>query len=152
MQNLTVEVQVSDFSVDQENKKLAGIKGQAGGVVDFTGYVRAASDTGDIDALFIEHYPDMTEKSILAVMANATERWPILGARVVHRVGNIKVGEQIVYVGVSARHRREAFDACDYIMDYLKTEAPFWKKQLSSDSQEWVAAKDSDQEALLKWQ
>ena len=152
MTQLSVDIRTDDFSIELENAQLPGVDGEAGAVVDFTGRVRGSEADGLIDALFLEHYPGMTEKSILVLMKKAAVRWPILGARVVHRVGELTIGTQIVYVGVTAAHRQDAFDACGYIMDYLKTEAPFWKRQSTSDANEWVKAKDSDQQALKKWQ
>lgn len=122
-----VSVQVEDFSVDQEYQRLS--KGTAAGaVVTFIGKVRDMNLGDNVIGLHLEHYPGMTEKSLSDICEEAEARWPLLGVRVIHRVGDMDSGDQIVFVGVSSAHRGAAFDACEFIMDYLKTKAPFWKK------------------------
>lgn len=122
-----VSVQVEDFSVDQEYQRLS--EGTAAGaVVTFIGKVRDMNLGDNVIGLHLEHYPGMTEKSLSDICDEAEARWPLLGVRVIHRVGDMDSGDQIVFVGVSSAHRGAAFDACEFIMDYLKTKAPFWKK------------------------
>lgn len=122
-----VSVQVEDFSVDQEYQRLS--EGTAAGaVVTFIGKVRDMNLGDNVIGLHLEHYPGMTEKSLSDICEEAEARWPLLGVRVIHRVGDMDSGDQIVFVGVSSAHRGAAFDACEFIMDYLKTKAPFWKK------------------------
>lgn len=123
-----------------------------GAVCSFTGLARDLGDHSGVQRLFLEHYPGMTESAIQGVVDEAAQRWLIQRAEVVHRVGEIQAGERIVFVGVSSRHRQDAFDACQFIMDYLKTNAPFWKKEITTDGQgEWVEQKASDREAARRW-
>jgi len=121
---------------------------KAGAVVTFTGRVRAEEG---LTALKLEHYPGMTQSEIHRHIAEAERRWPLLGVIIVHRVGIMHPGEPIVLVVVAAAHRREAFEACEFLMDYLKTEAPIWKEEQRGDKSEWVAAKPFDQEAAERW-
>ena len=122
-----------------------------GAVATFTGYVRDSHDAVAVTAIQLEHYPGMTEKSILETLEEAARRWPILAATVVHRVGELAAGEGIVWVGGSAAHRAAAFSACEFTMDYLKTRAPFWKKEIGPDGQRWVEARDADTERARRW-
>jgi len=122
----------------------------AGAVASFTGLVR--SENGQVQRLELEHYPGMTERSISDIIQQAAGRWQVLSAVVVHRIGSLKPGEQIVYVGVSSLHRGDAFQACEFIMDYLKTQAPFWKKEASPQGTRWVDARSSDEAAAQRWQ
>ncbi|XOZ32297.1 molybdenum cofactor biosynthesis protein MoaE [Halomonadaceae bacterium KBTZ08] len=123
-----------------------------GAVCSFTGLARELGDHSGVQQLFLEHYPGMTESAIEGVVDEAAQRWTIHRAEVVHRVGEIQAGERIVFVGVSSRHRQDAFEACQFIMDYLKTSAPFWKKEITADGQgEWVEQKASDREAARRW-
>ncbi len=147
-----VTIQEKDFSIEQLEADLLQAAGVgAGASVAFTGYVRDANTGDDVLAMELEHYPGMTEKSIAAIIDEAFERWSLLGAKVVHRVGRLQPGERIVYVGVAAAHRREAFAACEFIMDYLKTRAPFWKKESTCDGERWVEARSSDTAAAQRW-
>ncbi len=124
-----VSVQIEDFSVEQEYQRLS--EGTAAGaVVTFVGKVRDMNLGDNVIGLHLEHYPGMTEKSLSDICDQAESRWPLLGVRVIHRVGDMDSGDQIVFVGVSSAHRGAAFDACEFIMDYLKTQAPFWKKSV----------------------
>ena len=109
-------------------------------------------EVGSTAPLELEHYPGMTEKSITAIMSEAAGRWPLLAAGVVHRVGDLVPGDRIVWVGVSSAHRGAAFSACEFIMDYLKTGAPFWKKEVGPEGEHWVAARASDDERAERWQ
>lgn len=123
-----VSVQIEDFSVEQEYQRLSE-GAAAGAVVTFVGKVRDMNLGDNVIGLHLEHYPGMTEKSLSDICDQAESRWPLLGVRVIHRVGDMDSGDQIVFVGVSSAHRGAAFDACEFIMDYLKTQAPFWKKR-----------------------
>ena len=122
----------------------------AGAMVSFTGIVR--DDTGGrLDRMEIEHYPGMTERALEKIRAEAMKRWNLPGALIVHRHGALRPGERIMMVATAARHRREAFAAAEFLMDYLKSRAPFWKKEYTSDGAEWVAAKEEDEAALTRW-
>lgn len=130
--------------------ELAGLDDGAGAVVSFTGIVR--DDTGTLAALEIEHYPGMTERALSDYGQAAARRFDLTGWRIVHRHGRLDVGQPIMMVATAARHRRAAFDAADYLMDWLKSRAPFWKREVTQDGQtRWVAAKDSDEDALARW-
>lgn len=130
--------------------ELAGLDDGAGAVVSFTGIVR--DDTGSLAALEIEHYPGMTERALSDYGQAAARRFDLTGWRIVHRHGRLTVGQPIMMVATAARHRRAAFDAADYLMDWLKSRAPFWKREVTQDGQtRWVAAKDSDEDALARW-
>ena len=152
MTQLRVLVQTEDFDPGQlQQTLLTGDHGE-GAVATFTGYVRAHNDDRGVSRMLMEHYPGMTEKSIEATLQEAAGRWPLIAAVAVHRVGELAPGDQIVWVGVSSRHRGAAFDACEYIMDYLKTRAPFWKKEIGPDGEHWVQARDTDSERASRWQ
>lgn len=149
-----VRIQTADFDLGAEAAALRKADLGVGAVVSFVGTVRERGDpkAGEaITALELEHYPGMTEKAIEAMVDTAHSRFDIRAARVVHRVGRLKPGEQIVLVLVSSAHRREAFSACEFLMDYLKTQAPFWKKESSSGGERWVDARVADDEALARW-
>ena len=146
---MKLQVQAEPFDLGAEsNAFAAGVLG-AGAVVTFTGLVR--DNGGALAAMEIEHYPGMTEKAIEAMMEQAFERFDILGARVVHRVGLLQPLDQIVLVAVSSAHRGQAFQACEFLMDYLKTQAPFWKKEHTPDGAHWVDARVADDAALARW-
>lgn len=132
--------EVSDF--------IAGLRG-AGAVVSFTGLVRDLG--GTLSGMEIEHYPGMTERAISQMVGQAVARWSLIDARVIHRHGALQPGEAIMMVATAARHRGDAFAAADFLMDYLKSRAPFWKKEIGTDGATWVAAKDADEEALKRW-
>jgi molybdopterin synthase catalytic subunit len=146
-----VRIQSEDFDVFQELAQLRGGNAQIGGIVTFVGTVRDMNEGASVAEMELEHYPGMTEQAIEAIIAQAEQRWPIMGALVVHRVGPLKPQDQIVLVAVTAAHRGEAFAACEFIIDYLKTEAPFWKKEQTPDGARWVDARSSDDDALKKW-
>jgi molybdopterin synthase catalytic subunit len=148
---VTIRVQQDDFSVQQETDKLRAAGNNVGAVASFSGLVRDMHEGTEVQALFLEHYPGMTERSLKAITDEAQQRWPLLGITVIHRIGELKAGEQIVLVAVSSAHRKAAFSACEFIMDYLKTRAPFWKKCLQADGAHWVEAKESDTEASARW-
>ena len=150
-----ISVQTEDFDLGAEYRRLCADAPGAGAVVTFCGLVRefyAADGADEVQELRLEHYPGMTEKSIQAIVAQAEQRWDLLAVTVVHRVGVLRPGAQIVFAGVAGRHRGETFAAANFIMDYLKSEAPLWKKQTTRDGSEWVDIRDSDREALSRWQ
>jgi molybdopterin synthase catalytic subunit len=144
---VTVSVQEADFDVGAEIAALTAGGVDAGAVASFVGLVRG----GEIDAMTLEHYPAMTAKALNDIVAEAHRRWELLGARVIHRVGRLLPGERIVLVAVSSTHRQAAFAACEFIMDYLKTRAPFWKCEETAAGSHWVDARESDDEALRRW-
>lgn len=145
-----VSVQFEDFSVGAEYEALA--QGTASGaVVTFVGKVRDMNLGDDVTGLSLEHYPGMTEKALGEICQHAEQRWPLLDVRVIHRVGDLDIGEQIVFVGVSSAHRGAAFEACEFIMDYLKTKAPFWKKERTTEETRWVESRESDAKAAERW-
>jgi len=146
-----VRIQQADFDLSQEIANLRAGNPKVGAVVSFVGTVRDLNDGLDVAVMELEHYPGMTEKAIEAIVAQASARWPVAGALVIHRVGPVKPQEQIVLVAVSAAHRGEAFAACEFIIDYLKTEAPFWKKEETPAGARWVDARVTDEAALSKW-
>jgi len=151
-----LSIQNEDFSIAEEYRQLRAQAGDAGAVVTFTGLVREmyqAEDQGSkIDSLFLEHYPGMTEKCLLEIIQQAETQWPLLAVRVIHRIGELKPGEQIVMVATASAHRHAAFDAAQYIMDFLKSKAPFWKRQSSGEDSHWVESRESDAEAIERWQ
>jgi molybdopterin synthase catalytic subunit len=122
-----------------------------GAIVTFTGIVRDFNANTDVVAIELEHYPEMTEKSLDAICKQARDKWPLGEIRVIHRIGKILAHEQIVFVGVSAKHRKAAFDACQFIMDFLKNDVPLWKKEISPKNSIWVAAKASDKASTHRW-
>ena len=140
-----------DFDPSRLQAELLRGDSEEGGVVTFTGYVRAQNQSRDVDTLELEHYPGMTEKSITAILEEAAQRWPLQAAIAVHRVGKLRPGDQIVWVGASSAHREAAFAACEFVMDYLKTRAPFWKKELGPDGEHWVDARASDDDRADRW-
>ncbi len=144
---IRVNVQEAPFDLGAE---LAGFgTAPAGAVVSFTGIVR--NDTGQMDALEIEHYPAMTERAIMAIAEEACARWDLTDLCVIHRYGRLEVGAQIMMVATAARHRVAAFAAAEFLMDYLKSRAPFWKREIGPDGARWVEAKDADEAALKRW-
>jgi molybdopterin synthase catalytic subunit len=147
----SVCVQTEPFDLGLEyNQFLVGDR-SAGAVASFVGRVRETNDDQSIKQLELEHYPGMTEKVMHEVLIDAQGRWPLLGARVIHRVGALEPGDNIVLVLTSSAHRHAALDACAFIMDHLKTRATFWKKEQTPEGQRWVKGRDSDQEAQARW-
>ena len=146
---MRLSVQSAAFDLGAEaNAFAAGING-AGAIVTFTGVVR--DNGGHLAAMEIEHYPGMTEKAIGAMMDRAVARWSLADALVIHRHGRLAANEPIMMVATAATHRADAFAAAEFLMDYLKSRAPFWKKEIGADGAEWVAAKDADEAALTRW-
>jgi molybdopterin synthase catalytic subunit len=146
-----VEVREADFGIDEEYARLLRQPGSTGACVLFTGLVREWADGAGAQALELEHYPGMTEASIAAIVRDARTRWQLGAVRVIHRVGRLAPGEQIVLVGVTSAHRHDAFAACEFIMDYLKTRAPIWKKEIGATAACWVESRDSDAQAAARW-
>ena len=144
-------VQQQDFDHAQQYQALRDNAQSSGAIVTFTGLVRDFNDDGTVSSLVIEHYPGMTEKSLNDISIEARKRWELGEIRIIHRIGLIGASEQIVFVGVTSKHRKNAFDACEFIMDYLKTRAPFWKQEATDDGLKWVEAKSSDQNAAKRW-
>ncbi|MFZ6813093.1 molybdopterin synthase catalytic subunit MoaE [Undibacterium sp. Rencai35W] len=149
---MAVFVQTEDFDVSTELAKMRAGKPAIGAVVSFVGLVRDLNDGLDVQAMELEHYPGMTEKSLDDIVQQAGQRWQLLDTLVIHRVGILQPLDQIVLVAVASAHRGEAFAACEFIMDYLKTQAPFWKKEQTSQGARWVDAREADDYALNKWQ
>ena len=147
-----ISVQQQDFSVADQYEALCASASKAGAVVFFTGRVRPDGESDPVLALELEHYPAMTEQSLHRITEQAALRWQVDAIRVIHRVGKLATGEQIVYVGIAARHRAAAFSCAEYIMDYLKTRAPFWKKAWRASGAAWVEAVVSDQVACHRWE
>lgn len=149
---MTVRVQLEDFDTGDEISRLRLASPNIGAVVSFVGQVRDMNVGEQVSELTLEHYPGMTEKALAAIEAQAKSRWDLVDVLVIHRIGKLKPLDQIVLVAVSSAHRGEAFKACEFIMDYLKTGAPFWKKEtLQSGESRWVEAKDSDETARERW-
>lgn len=147
-----ITVQQETFDLGREEQKLRAQAGDAGALVAFQGMVRAHDEATPLSTLFLEHYPGVTEAEIARIADQAAQRWQISACRVIHRVGPLGPGEPIVLVIIAAGHRAAAFAAAEYLMDYLKTEAPFWKREdFASGEQRWVAAKDSDDAARERW-
>jgi molybdopterin synthase catalytic subunit len=149
---LTVRVQRQDFDVSCELAKLQAVSSQVGAMVSFIGLVRDINEGSSVASLELEHYPGMTEKCISAIVDEAVARWQLLGVTVIHRIGKLAPCEQIVFVASSSQHRAAAFSACEFIMDYLKTRAPFWKKELTADGERWLDSRTADLEAAQHWQ
>ena len=154
---MTVSVQTEDFDVGAQLNKLRLASRNIGALVSFVGQVReftndGVNDDDSINTLTLEHYPGMTESALQVIESEAKSRWDILDSLIIHRVGTLKPLDQIVLVAVVSAHRGEAFKACEFIMDYLKTQAPFWKKEATKQGERWVEAKLSDDLALKQWQ
>ncbi|MBN8479278.1 MAG: molybdopterin synthase catalytic subunit MoaE [Burkholderiales bacterium] len=148
---MTVRVQTAPFDVEAEVAALRGGDARVGAVVTFLGTVRDINDGTAVATLELEHYPGMTEKALEAIVAEAQSRFDVYGVRVVHRVGPLAPTEPIVLVAVTSAHRADAFDACRFVMDFLKTRAPFWKKERTPDGDRWVDARVSDDDAAARW-
>lgn len=146
-----IKIQQYDFNAGEEIRKLQNRAANVGAVATFIGLVRNFEGHEPLDKLILEHYPGMTENRLRAILSEAESRWSLLGTQVIHRIGELSVGEQIVFVGVASEHRQDAFQACEFIMDFLKTDAPLWKKVLTKNGEHWVEAKSSDTKAAAKW-
>ena len=151
MSHSRVSIQTQDFDLTQEAAALRAQDAGVGAVCCFVGTVRDRNEGQTVSTLELEHYPGMTQQAIEAMIDAAHQRFDILGARVVHRVGVLQLQEQIVLVAVTSAHRAQAFAACEFLMDYLKTQAPFWKKEQTPEGARWVDARSSDDAALARW-
>lgn len=148
---MSVRVQTAPFDPGAETNAMHAANVGVGAVVAFVGYVRDFNDGREVAGMFLEHYPGMTEKALGKIVIEAETRWPLLKVEVLHRIGALEPGEPIVFVGVASAHRQAAFDACNFIMDYLKTRAPFWKKEQTCEGPRWVEGKQSDADAAERW-
>ena len=146
---MRLSVQTAPFDLGAESNTFAAACPSAGAIVTFTGIVR--DNGGTLSAMQIEHYPGMTERAIAAIMDQAQARWTLTDALVIHRHGTLAPGEPIMMVATAAPHRADAFDAAQFLMDYLKSRAPFWKQEIGADGAKWVAAQDTDEDALKRW-
>jgi molybdopterin synthase catalytic subunit len=149
---MSVSVQQADFDVGGEIAALSQGRHEVGAVASFVGLVRDVSSGSDVSAMTLEHYPGMTEKSLEEIVDQARARWSLYAVRVIHRFGRLEPGDRIVFVGVAGAHRGESFAACEFIMDYLKTRAPFWKREETPQGAHWVDARDSDDSAAARWE
>ena len=149
---MKISIQHEDFDITHETQVLRDAHSNIGAIVTFSGLVRDIESSRKILSLTLEHYPGMTEASLEKIISEAKVRWSILDATVIHRIGELMAEEQIVFVAVASLHRQDAFSACEFIMDYLKTRAPFWKKCRDELGESWVESKVSDQEADKRWQ
>jgi len=147
-----VRIQEADFDVGAELTALRAGDARVGALASFVGLVRDSNDGAGVAKMTLEHYPGMTEKALDAIVAEAKGRWNIYAALVIHRVGPLRPCDQIVLVAVTSAHRGEAFAACEFIMDYLKTRAPFWKQEVRSDGARWVDARETDDAAAARWE
>ena len=149
--HLEISIQTEDFSLENEVNLLEKDNFSDGAVVTFTGRVRNKNDGLKVSGLFLEHYPGMTEDALEKIIDNARQRWNIGRVKVIHRIGQLNIGDQIVFVGVTSEHRQDAFAANEFIMDYLKVKAPFWKKELTEEGEKWLASRNVDQDKAKQW-
>tara|TARA_B100001540_G_C15619395_1_gene556902 strand:+ start:271 stop:747 length:477 start_codon:yes stop_codon:yes gene_type:complete len=147
----SVLVQEAEFDVAALQRGLLRGDAAEGAVATFTGYVRCDNEQRSVSSMRLEHYPGMTESSIEQILDEACRRWPLLATSVVHRVGLLQPGDPVVWVGAASAHREAAFEACEFIMDYLKTRAPFWKKETGPAGEHWVAPRSSDDARARRW-
>lgn len=148
---MQISVQTDAFDAGQLLNQMQAKQLGIGAVASFVGYVRDYNQDAAVSELLLEHYPGMTEKALEKIVEQAEQRWPLLRVKVVHRVGLLGLGEPIVFVAVASAHRQAAFAACEFIMDYLKARAPFWKKEHTEQGARWVDGRDSDQQAAARW-
>lgn len=149
---MNVRVQEQDFDISAEISAMRQGNPKIGAIASFVGVVRDVNEGDSVSTMSLEHYPGMTEKSIAAIIAEAGGRWEVLDALVIHRVGTLRPTDQIVLVIVASTHRGDAFAACEFIMDYLKTRAPFWKKEITPQGGRWVDARVTDDRAAQRWE
>ena len=148
---MKISVQTADFDLGAECAALRSGNAKIGAIASFVGLVRDINDGSGVSTLTLEHYPGMTDKALAAIVTQASSRWNVLDCTVIHRVGELKPTDQIVLVIVASGHRGDAFAACEFIMDYLKTDAPFWKKEQTPHGERWVETRDSDETAVSRW-
>lgn len=146
-----IRIQEVDFDVDAEIAALTAGDARAGAVASFVGLVRDTNDGSGVSGMCLEHYPGMTEKALAGIVAEARNRWALYATTVIHRVGDLQPTDRIVLVAVSSAHRGDAFAACEFIMDYLKTRAPFWKREATPEGARWVDARESDEDSAARW-
>jgi len=148
---MTVRIQTEDFDLGRELERMRAGNAKIGAVASFVGLVRDVNESTEVRTMTLEHYPGMTEKALAQIIDEARARWDIYDVLIIHRVGELKPGDQIVLAAVAGAHRGEAFAACEFIMDYLKTRAPFWKKEQTPAGDRWVEARASDEEKASRW-
>jgi molybdopterin synthase catalytic subunit len=148
---MAVRIQTEDFDLGREVERMRAGNAKIGAVASFVGLVRDVNEATEVRTMTLEHYPGMTEKALAQIIDEARARWDIYDALIIHRVGELKPGDQIVLAAVAGAHRGEAFAACEFIMDYLKTRAPFWKKEQTPAGERWVEARASDEEKASRW-
>ena len=146
-----IAVQEEKFDAGEEYRRLLDLSREVGAVAMFVGSVRDVNEGDAVKSLWLEHYPGMTEQEISRIISEAETRWPLLGVTVIHRVGQLQPGDEIVFAGVAGRHRADAFAACEYVMDFLKTRATFWKKELTPEGERWLTTRQSDLNAAQAW-
>lgn len=146
-----IQVQETDFDVSAELKRLSANDRNIGALVSFVGLVRDINEDQSVSAMTLEHYAGMTEKALAEIAQQAQQRWPLQGITIIHRVGELLPSDQIVLVITASRHRHAAFESADFLMDFLKSKAPFWKKENTADGARWVDARESDEIALARW-
>ena len=149
---MTVRVQKKDFDAGCEIKKLCGDNASIGGVCSFIGLVRETNSDSRITAITLEHYPGMTEKQLVKIELEANRRWQLEGSLIIHRYGRVIPNEQIVLVVTASAHRKDAFESCEFLIDWLKTKAPFWKSEETNKGKKWVQAREADNIATNRWQ
>lgn len=148
---VTIRIQAEDFDVSTELKQLSANDKTVGALVSFVGLVRDINEGQSIHAMTLEHYPGMTEKALHEIVQAAQQRWPLQGVTIIHRIGDLLPRDQIVLVITASRHRHAAFESADFLMDFLKSKAPFWKKENTPEGSRWVDARESDEIALARW-
>ena len=146
-----IRVQAEDFDIGAEIRKMSAGNHAIGGLCSFVGLVREMAGSADIGAMTLEHYPGMTEKALGKIETEANERWPLEATLIIHRYGRLEPGDQIVLVAAASPHREASFEACHFLIDFLKTKAPFWKLEDTSDGPKWVDARSSDDAAAARW-
>lgn len=146
-----ISVQASDFDVNTEMQRLKSYSREIGAIACFVGLVRDINDDSKVSEMTLEHYPGMTEKSLADIAAQAQQRWPLQGITIIHRVGLLQPSDQIVLVLTASRHRHAAFESAEFLMDFLKSNAPFWKKENTAEGERWVDARESDEQAIARW-
>lgn len=149
--DIAIAVQSASFSMNHGYETVLQERSDIGAIVSFTGLVRDFNETPDVTGLTLEHYPGMTERMLFEIGEQAWQRWSLQAVRITHRIGHLTPGDPIVRVLVASAHRRDAFNACDFIMDYLKTRAPFWKKEHAGQQSYWVKERESDQQDAQRW-
>lgn len=149
---MSIKIQNKDFELSEEYQRLTSENKSDGAVVTFIGMVRDFNQGNEVTGLFLEHYPGMTEKALAEIVEKAKDRWELGRVNIIHRIGQLDLGDQIVFVGVTAKHRGNAFKAAEFIMDFLKTQAPFWKKETTTKCNYWIEVKTEDHNKAKSWQ